>query len=472
MKSFFIAILTVLASFAGGEITAPADTLTNATFAAKRAEYDISLDTAAYKKANQTPHDWDADAMVYIADVARFRAFESAPDIDALERRGRLLFVNGCDDPLILSCYGRVLQAGLHRQLAAIPILEQACANMTKRGYSKRNLAMATRMLWKAWATQYYVEQTKDVGKRLVGVVAEMIAAGDYASADRAFLLEDVCEFTEGVDLETFKTFSNRISKIFTCDEVVKRVVEGRYHIQAGWEARGSGFAETVQPKGWEAFDQHMTAAAATLARAYELDPSLPQAASDMIYVSLGNGPQSDCRIWFDRAIKARFDYAAAYRYYAHSLTPQWGGSQADMYAFAVECADTARYDTDTPHKLFDILTKASIDPAKWNEWGAYPALKKMYEGYIASPTYKNRATTFASTFCAIAAHMNHFDDAREILDDIDEHLDTKSLANLQYTPETLREIVYAMTGPAKDQANQIVPCRKAARLARRHQTL
>ncbi|HEV2293915.1 MAG TPA: hypothetical protein VGR35_08660 [Tepidisphaeraceae bacterium] len=85
-------------------------------------------------------------------------------------------------------------------------------------------------------------------------------------------------------------------------------MIEGRYHIDAGWTARGHGYADTVTPEGWAGFARHLEQARACFTKAWELEPTYPEAPAEMIKVVMG-GPAGreaqSLRAWFERAVKA-----------------------------------------------------------------------------------------------------------------------------------------------------------------------
>ena len=51
-------------------------------------------------------------------------------------------------------------------------------------------------------------------------------------------------------------------------------------------------------------------------------------------------------RLWFDRAVAARFDYREAYMKYMYGLYPRWHGDRQALYDFAIECSENGRLDS------------------------------------------------------------------------------------------------------------------------------
>jgi hypothetical protein len=67
-------------------------------------------------------------------------------------------------------------------------------------------------------------------------------------------------------------------------------VFKGRFYTEYAWDARGGGYADTVTEEGCKGFYQRLALAEQALTRAYELDPTDPDAATWMLQVVLGGG--------------------------------------------------------------------------------------------------------------------------------------------------------------------------------------
>ena len=83
-------------------------------------------------------------------------------------------------------------------------------------------------------------------------------------------------------------------------------VLRGRQYIRFAWEARGYGDADDVSPDMRAYFQARLDKAADFLQRAYDLDPSDPDAATAMVHVELGRGRgRAEMEKWFARAVAA-----------------------------------------------------------------------------------------------------------------------------------------------------------------------
>jgi tetratricopeptide (TPR) repeat protein len=163
-------------------------------------------------------------------------------------------------------------------------------------------------------------------------------------------------------------------------------MLKGEWHLHAGWEARGGGFANTVTREGWAGFHAHLSEAAKHFKKAHELNPEAPEAATRMIQVAMaGHAEEGEGeRFWFDKAVAACFDWEPAYDSYSWALQPRWGGSNEAMLAFGRECKATGRYDTDVPYELFKIAVAVDAnrkkDGAVWErEYGQLRVMLLTY---------------------------------------------------------------------------------------------
>lgn len=160
-------------------------------------------------------------------------------------------------------------------------------------------------------------------------------------------------------------------------------MMRGQRAYDIAWEARGGGYADTVTEEGWAGFRDAMEEAHGLLTRAWELHPDIPEAATLMI--DCVRGDRSACRKWFDRAVAAQLDALPAYSSYRFTLRPRWCGSLSAMEAFAEECLNTRRFDTEVPLQYVSGLY-ALADEVK-EDWqtvfrkpGVYDNCKRILE--------------------------------------------------------------------------------------------
>jgi hypothetical protein len=119
-------------------------------------------------------------------------------------------------------------------------------------------------------------------------------------------------------------------------DVAIGNLVRGSAAIKRAWKARGGGQADTVSESGANQFFKHLDFAGKQLIRAAEQDPEDPTAFAFLQTVAMGL--QLDRRLaqdWFDEAVRRDPVNQQAHIRRLTLLCEKWGGSHAEMYAFA-----------------------------------------------------------------------------------------------------------------------------------------
>ncbi len=129
----------------------------------------------------------------------------------------------------------------------------------------------------------------------------------------------------------------------------------GQFYMDYAWEARGTGFHQTVTEKGGDLFFSRLKIAQEHIEKAYDLDPLDAVNAANMLIVVRGAGLGDEAREkWFARAVTADENSYLPYRYKLIDLMPKWGGTVQGMFAFAREAAAKAPKGTMIPLVLAD----------------------------------------------------------------------------------------------------------------------
>jgi tetratricopeptide (TPR) repeat protein len=150
-------------------------------------------------------------------------------------------------------------------------------------------------------------------------------------------------------------------------------VFKGHQYMLWAWDARGMGYANTVTPQGWRLMAQRLDLAEAALTKAYELDPSNPAAAVEMLAVVMGQNKARDVmEQWFQRAITADPDSLAACQAKLLYLEPKWHGSAEEMLAFGRQCLATRNWRGGIANMLIiahmQLASYASNKEAYWHD--------------------------------------------------------------------------------------------------------
>jgi hypothetical protein len=184
-----------------------------------------------------------------------------------------------------------------------------------------------------------------------------------------------------------------------------------------------------------------------------------------MITVCMGEGQQAEARLWFDRAVAARFDYEPAYVSYLSLLMPRWGGSPQKLLAFGTECAATGRFDTNVPFFLYRSQqyirrdSDGSFEP--WAQFHAYAALEDAALKTAAAPEHRSRAAYCRTIAAAVAVRQNQYEEALKLIKELHGQLDMTAADEMGFRVEDLRGKVYAMTGASAKAVINAEICRE-----------
>jgi hypothetical protein len=102
-----------------------------------------------------------------------------------------------------------------------------------------------------------------------------------------------------------------------------------------GWEARGSGYANTVSQEGWDLFKKRVGIAKTTLVEAARLKEKCPGWFYVMQNISRAEAwSKSDEKELFDQAISFEPGFYYFYQNHAQFLLPKWYGAEGETQAF------------------------------------------------------------------------------------------------------------------------------------------
>ena len=126
-------------------------------------------------------------------------------------------------------------------------------------------------------------------------------------------------------------------------DSAPAQVALGACRIDAAWEVRGTGLAESVSRAAWERFHEGLRRAEAGLERGAKLDPA--DATPWTLLLRSGRGleiPVEELRLRFEQATRRDPGLCVAHDEMLQALAQKWFGSHEEMFAFARGVADGA----------------------------------------------------------------------------------------------------------------------------------
>jgi hypothetical protein len=144
--------------------------------------------------------------------------------------------------------------------------------------------------------------------------------------------------------------------------KAIRLQTRGDFLIRYAWEARGSGFANTVTEEGGKKFHARLTEARKVLNDCWEIKPGDHRTATLMLAVEKGIGGERDeMEKWFERAMQACSMNKRACAQKLDWLDPKWHSSREEMLAFGRACRDTGNWRAGLPPLLADAHLRASL---------------------------------------------------------------------------------------------------------------
>ncbi|MGB8355116.1 MAG: hypothetical protein WCD79_14560 [Chthoniobacteraceae bacterium] len=215
-------------------------------------------------------------------------------------------------------------------------------------------------------------------------------------------------------------------------DSPARAALQGWYYIDYAWNARGSGYADTVSPDGWKLFGERLKKANDILETAYTNSDIKSVVAGNMITVELGQGEGRDqMEMWFQHAIADDPDDYTAYQNKLRYLLPRWYGSEQEMWNFGMECARTQNWSSKIPMILVEAWQYGFADnPKKYSmaEW--WEPLEKVFHTYLE---HYPESTIYRSKFAKYAAKSGHWKIAKEQFDILGDDWDRRTFKDDEY---------------------------------------
>ena len=189
-------------------------------------------------------------------------------------------------------------------------------------------------------------------------------------------------------------------------------LAKGRGLISYAWQARGSGFADTVSETGWKLMDERMNLAADTLESAWKADPHDARICVEMMWVELAQNRGRDrMELWFQRGMKIDPGNRELCNAKLEYLRPRWHGSLKEMIAFGRECTVKTNVGCRLHLMLSDAHFEASREimddterAAYWKKPNVWPDIQftfeKFFELHPEEVGYRHNYARYA-TWCS-----------------------------------------------------------------------
>jgi hypothetical protein len=343
----------------------------------------------AYRKVGHRNPKWDGAVEAFLRESAP-SFLDLAPEgTSDLKSRAKGILDAGCDDPAVLFFAARAWGAKDKQSREASELLERAVAGLHDTAYPRGLARFAASSL-----REDYDHRDEGQGKRAALDPVELcwfkesLADGSYAPGEDVVFATHLLTGTgDWFYLRNLAAVESAVQATTWVEPWTRLLLTGERRLYDAWNSRGNEYASKVKPEEWKGMRESLAAARKALTESWRLRPDRPEAAAQMIRVAMAEAePGETPRLWFDRAVAARFDYMIAYWKLESALRWRWSGDPGALLAFARECAGTRRFDTEVPLEAYRAVEQM--------EWDAFSEAR--HEGEFEDPEEARRVAAAA----------------------------------------------------------------------------
>jgi hypothetical protein len=319
----------------------------------------------AYDRVGRKDPRWDAKAKAGLALAAR--SWEGLATVTQQREAYALCAAAmdaGCDDPMVL--YARARMVGtLERKTPGEELrlhLDAATAMKAKgsRYHPLRQsycFARAAESLARSKKTLGDDDQQQIQGWHDLALARFKEGIDDSEVPDR-----QIQELSELLTLAGMTQTGDRAAAFAKIDDALVKArptsalpltLKGDAYTSYAWDARGSGYADTVTEEGWRLMRERLAVAEAALTEAWKRDSRDGRTATLMIRVEMGKGKDRDAmETWYKRAMAADPNNLAAVQQKMLYLEPKWHGNADAMLKFGRELLAGGNWGARLPIEL------------------------------------------------------------------------------------------------------------------------
>jgi hypothetical protein len=329
-------------------------------YQAAEKEWDLRTGLAVYKASGHRDSAWDALAIDALSSNASATRAEGA-------KKYHTAIEAGCTDPLVryydirraLLVKAIAPAAGLAQYVALLPDLDKSAYSPVRKFQIRiqmLNLCMKDLPNNLLLAQQSWKEAVKllpEIGSEKPG---HLLLTDAFDALDSSGP-----KLGHSIKADFDKIFPHMIA-LFPNDPY-PYAYAAKFYTSWAWEARGSGWANSVTEDGWRLFGNRLAQAEQAATTGATLDPLNGPCPAAMITICMGRSyDRSVMEKWFTRAMLANPDNDFACRAKYTYLLPKWGGSVPDVIEFGRECLNTGTVESRIPVILVDVHCQLAED--------------------------------------------------------------------------------------------------------------
>ena len=315
----------------------------------------------AYDRVGKKNPRWDRQAREALALMARSvsKAGDPQPSPDEVRAAFKKAVDAGCDDPLIV--FNNVRYNVLGPDESSDKPLAEAVDRLLKSNYPSVRKATAlyisaARKSARAKTDPKAARESVGEVDRALGLLSRSFAEDGAGTALEHVWLENlrnnvtpILKVTEGSLKGVYDHVDAALAKV-PAAKTLRLIYRGIFYKESAWEARGTGFADTVSPENAQKFHDRLEVADKALSEAWKLNPEHNAIPTVMLEVVKGLGTdRQDMEEWFERAVRLDDNNVYACSQKLDWLSPRWYGSDKEVVAFGRACRDTRNYPSGIP---------------------------------------------------------------------------------------------------------------------------
>ncbi|HLL70963.1 MAG TPA: tetratricopeptide repeat protein [Pyrinomonadaceae bacterium] len=210
---------------------------------------------------------------------------------------------------------------------------------------------------------------------------------------------------------------------------ITARVGLASAYLDYGWQARGSGYANTISMNGARLFAERLARAAAILAEARSLKVECPHSYAVMLHVAIGQGWDANSfNRLFDTATKLEPHYYSYYELKAMYLMPRWNGRPGDWERFADTSAMVVggAEGSIIYYKIASYIARIQVQEVKGGRFFQESAIswQRVKAGFSEMVKKYGISMQAANQICLLAITSSDKEFSRQMFAEIGEHWD------------------------------------------------
>jgi hypothetical protein len=362
-----------------------------------RLAYQLETTVTAYDKIGVKNPKWDGDAKDCLTLFARVRSLTNGGPAELLnELKAKLphLSALGCEDPLIRYLDTRFTFSDTHSAGQTAGAVGNMASSLQKSQYPAIRKFYGTVWWHVALAN---AAQKEPAGRLLLEEAAAYLAQALDDKTTPLYETDEACDrlmsaswWAEPTRWNCYRIIEPALAKHWEGTSLAL-LTKGRAYLSYAWQARGTGYADSVSENSQKLMVERLDTAATALEAAWKLDPHDARICREMTRVELGQGQGRErMETWFQRGMKidpANYDICCEKLEY---LRPRWYGSIKEMIEFGRECTANTNWACQVRLMLVDAHYEASREiqddrqrAAYWKQPAVWRDIQSTYDQYF-----------------------------------------------------------------------------------------